>query len=49
MRWTRVEPAEVVQGRFNTDLVDTEGSQAGQIEVRFKASPCPILGTVSSG
>jgi hypothetical protein len=44
VRFDRVD-VTLLDGRFNTTVLDDEGGFAGQVEVFFRATPCPIVAT----
>lgn len=47
-RWGKGVPAQRLAGRMSTDVRDGAGTMVGRVELRFDASPCPVVGTAGT-
>jgi hypothetical protein len=46
-RWGGGTPAQRLSGRMSTNVRDGAGDLVGRVELRFDATPCPIVGTAA--
>ena len=48
VQWGKGVPAQRLSGKMNTNIRDGAGDLVGRVELRFDATPCPVLGTATA-